>query len=154
MHKLLGLNKGFLFISFSGWFIFLVLFSHSFFFLVWFFDFGGFFGGAGLCGGFFVIFLLILFFSWSFFLYSWVKLSCWSSRSWWPVSKENSQKYPSHLAINTQHLVSLFLEPFGLLSWITMGSCATTERLQSVGLYHHFHNLRTLSCNLTVWKQT
>lgn len=136
---LIYFSCSFFLIHFSSWFGFLIL---------------GFFWWWWALWGFFVIFLLILFFSWSFFLYSWVKLSCWSSRSWWPVSKENSQKYPSHLAINTQHLVSLFLEPFGLLLWITMGSCARTERLQSVGLYHHFHNLRTLSCNLTVWKQT
>lgn len=149
-----GFEQGVL-VHFFFWLIYFSCSFFSFFFLLGLvFWFWGFFGGGGLCGGFFVIFLLILFFSWSFFLYSWVKLSCWSSQSWWPVSKENSQKYPSHLAINTQHLVSLFLEPSGLLSWITMGSCATTERLQSVGLYHHFHNLRTLSCNLTVWKQT
>lgn len=84
-----------------------------------------------------------LFFSCSFFICSWVKLSCWSSQSWWPVSKKNSQKYPSHWVINSQPFVSLFPEPFGLLSWITIGSCARTERLQSVGLYRHFHNLRT-----------
>lgn len=53
----------------------------------------------------------------------------------------------SHLAINTQPFVSLFPEPFGLLLWITMGSCARTEILQSVVSYHQFHNLRTLSCN-------
>lgn len=136
---LIYFSCSFFLIHFSSWFGFLIL---------------GFFWWWWALWGFFVIFLLILFFSWSFFLYSWVKLSCWSSQSWWPISEENSQKYPSHLAINTQHLVSLFLEPSGLLSWITMGSCARTERLQSVGLYHHFRNLRTLSCNLTVWKQT
>lgn len=95
MHNLLGLNKkkgeirgycsflfliDFFFLFFFVWLVWFLDFLFGVFGFWWFFDLGRFVG--------FVSFFFFLF----FFLYSGVKISCWSSQSWWSGSKENSQK--------------------------------------------------------------